>query len=83
MSLIQSARMSGHDPYAYLKDLLTRLPTHKDSRIEERLLFRWQPTASDLIFSHGRHRRSTWVRSALNECPRTTTTERTNDSEIE
>ena len=27
MSLIKSARMKGHDPYAYLKDLLTRLPT--------------------------------------------------------
>ena len=25
MSLIQSARMNGHDPYAYLKDVLTRL----------------------------------------------------------
>ncbi len=29
MSLIQSARMNGHDPYAYLKDILSRLPTHK------------------------------------------------------
>lgn len=28
MSLVQSARMNGHDPYAYLKDVLTRLPTH-------------------------------------------------------
>lgn len=27
MSLIQSARLNGHDPYAYLKDVLTRLPT--------------------------------------------------------
>ena len=44
MSLIQSARMNGHDPYAYLKDVLTRLPTHKASRIEELLPHRWQPT---------------------------------------
>jgi transposase len=29
MSLIQSAKLNGHDPYAYLKDVLTRLPTHK------------------------------------------------------
>jgi hypothetical protein len=43
MSLIQSARMNGHDPYAYLKDVLTRLPTHKASRIEELLPHRWQP----------------------------------------
>lgn len=34
MSLIQSARMNGHYPYAYLKDVLTRLPTHKASEIE-------------------------------------------------
>ena len=45
MSLIQSARMNGHDPYAYLKDVLTRLPTHKASRIEELLPHRWQPTS--------------------------------------
>ena len=37
MSLIQSARMNGHDPYAYLKDVLTRLPMHKASRINELL----------------------------------------------
>ncbi len=43
MSLIQSARMNGHDPYAYLKDVLTRLPTHKASRIEELLPHLWQP----------------------------------------
>lgn len=45
MSLIQSARMNGHDPYAYLKDVLTRLPTHKASRIEELLPHRWQQTS--------------------------------------
>lgn len=44
MSLIQSAKLNGHDPYAYLKDVLTRLPTHKNSRIEELLPHRWQPT---------------------------------------
>ncbi|WP_407072799.1 transposase domain-containing protein, partial [Pseudomonas aeruginosa] len=27
MTLIQSARLNGHDPYAYLKDVLTRPPT--------------------------------------------------------
>ena len=44
MSLIQSARMNGHDPYAYLKDVLTRLPTHKASQFGELLPHRWQPT---------------------------------------
>src|SRR3990167_8240395 len=43
MSLIQSARMNGHDPYAYLKDVLTRLPTHRASRIEELLPHHWVP----------------------------------------
>ena len=37
MSLIQSARMNGHDPYAYLKDVLTRLPTQKASEIDQLL----------------------------------------------
>ncbi|MBN9367530.1 MAG: transposase domain-containing protein [Comamonadaceae bacterium] len=46
MSLIQSARMNGHDPYAYLKDVLTRLPTHKASQIEELLPHRWQAHAT-------------------------------------
>jgi len=43
MSLIQSARMNGLDPYAYLRDVLTRLPTHKASQIEELLPHRWKP----------------------------------------
>lgn len=42
MSLIQSARLNGHDPYAYLKDVLTRLPTQKNSQIAELLPHRWQ-----------------------------------------
>lgn len=37
MSLIQSARMNGHDPYAYLKDVLTRLPTQRASEIGQLL----------------------------------------------
>lgn len=43
MSLVQSARINGHDPYAYMKDVLTRLPTHKNSQIDELLPHRWQP----------------------------------------
>ncbi len=43
MSLIQSAKLNGHDPYAYLKDVLTRLPTQLNSQIEELLPHRWQP----------------------------------------
>ena len=43
MSLVQSAKLCGHDPWAYLKDVLTRLPTHLNSRIDELLPHLWQP----------------------------------------
>ena len=43
MSLIQSARLNGHEPYAYLKDVLTRLPTHPNSKIAELLPHHWTP----------------------------------------
>ena len=43
MSLIQSAKINGHDPYAYMKDVLTRLPTQKNSQIEELLPHCWTP----------------------------------------
>lgn len=41
MSLIQSAKLNGHDPYAYMKDILTRLPTQPNSKIEELLPHNW------------------------------------------
>lgn len=43
MSLIQSARLNGHDPYAYLKDVPTRLPTQRASEITELLPHKWAP----------------------------------------
>jgi transposase len=43
MSLIQSAKINGHDPYAYMKDILTRLPTQRNSQIEDLLPHRWTP----------------------------------------
>ena len=46
MSLIQSARMNGHDPYVYLKDVLTRLPTHKNSQIDDLLPHLWRPACA-------------------------------------
>jgi transposase len=45
MSLVQSAKLNGHDPWAYLKDVLERLPTHTNSRIEELLPHRWKAPA--------------------------------------
>ena len=44
MSLVHSARLNGHEPYDYLKDVLERLPTQPASRVQELLPHRWQPT---------------------------------------
>jgi transposase len=45
MSLLQSAKLNGHEPWAYLKDVLTRLPTQLNSRIDELLPHKWRPAA--------------------------------------
>lgn len=44
MSLIQSAKLNGHEPHHYLKDVLDRLPTQPANRIEELLPHRWTPS---------------------------------------
>jgi transposase len=41
MSLVQSARLNGHEPWAYLKDVLERLLEHPNHRIDELLPHRW------------------------------------------
>ena len=43
MSWVVSAKLNGHDTCAYLKDMLPRLPTHMNSRIDELLPHRWAP----------------------------------------
>ena len=43
MSLVQSAKLHGHEPWAYLRDVLARLPTHLNSRIDELLPHSWKP----------------------------------------
>jgi hypothetical protein len=40
-SLVRSAQLNGMDPHAYLKDVLQRLPTQRDSAIGELLPHRW------------------------------------------
>ena len=42
MSLIQSAKINDIEPYAYLKDVLDRLPTTKASQIDELLPYNWK-----------------------------------------
>ncbi len=46
MSLIQSAKLNDHDPFLYLKDVLSRLPTQPNSRIGELLPHRWKPESA-------------------------------------
>lgn len=41
MSLVQSARLHGHDPWVYLKDVLQRLQGHPNHRIDELLPHQW------------------------------------------
>ena len=41
MGLIESAKLNGHDAWAYLKDILTKLPTWPNSRIHELLPHNW------------------------------------------
>jgi len=45
--LIQSARLNGHDPYVYLKDVLTRLPTQRASEIEDFLPHTWKSVSRE------------------------------------
>ena len=43
-SLIMSAKRHGHDPFAYLRDLFMRIPTHPNKALAELLPDRWQPS---------------------------------------
>jgi transposase len=43
MSLVHSAKLNGHDPHKYLKDVLERLPTQPANRVDELLPHHWSP----------------------------------------
>ena len=43
MSLVQSAKLNGLDPWAYLRDVLVRIHTHPNHRLDELLPHRWRP----------------------------------------
>jgi hypothetical protein len=43
MTLIESAKMNGLDPQAYITDLLNRIHDHKINRIDELLAWNWAP----------------------------------------
>jgi transposase len=44
-SLIGTCKLNGIEPYAYLKDVLQRLPSHPINRVAELLPFNWKPAA--------------------------------------
>ena len=43
LSLIESAKLNGHDPWAYLKDVFDRLPTLKQRDLAQLLPHNWRP----------------------------------------
>jgi len=45
-SLIGTCKLNGIEPYAYLKDVLQRLPAHPVNRVAELLPFNWKPAAA-------------------------------------
>lgn len=49
LSLIESAKLNGHDPWAYLKDVFERLPTLKNRDLELLLPHNWRPAKNDTL----------------------------------
>jgi len=43
MSLVQSAKLNGLEPWAYLRDVLARIHSHPSQHIDELLPHRWRP----------------------------------------
>ncbi len=41
MTLIETAKLSGHDPQAYLADVLARINDHPINRIDDLLPWNW------------------------------------------
>ena len=44
MSLVQSAKLNGLDPWSYLRDVLGRIHSHPSHRLDELLPHRWRPS---------------------------------------
>lgn len=49
LSLIESAKLNGHDPWAYLKDVFERLPTLKQRDLAQLLPHNWRPPANAAV----------------------------------
>ena len=46
MTIIETAKLSGHDPQAYLADVLARINDHAINRLDELLPWTWAPPAT-------------------------------------
>ena len=46
MTVIETAKMNGLDPQAYLADILARIHDHKINRLDELLPWNWSPLAA-------------------------------------
>lgn len=46
LSLIETAKLSGVEPFAYLRDVLARINSHRVDRLTELLPFNWKPRAA-------------------------------------
>jgi len=47
MTIIESAKLSGHDPQDYLTDILARIGEHKINRLDDLLPWNWVPLAQE------------------------------------
>ena len=45
-TIIQTARLNGIDPEAYLRDVIGRIADHQINRIEQLLPWNWTPLAN-------------------------------------
>ncbi len=48
LSLIETCKLNAIEPYAYLKDVLARIGSHRKDRLAELLPFNWKPLAPAL-----------------------------------
>ena len=46
MTIIETAKLNGLDPQAYLADVLDRIHDHKINRLDELLPWKWTPVAA-------------------------------------
>ena len=49
MSLIESAKLNGHDPWACLRDVFERLPTLEQRDLAQLLPHNWRPASDTAV----------------------------------